>query len=105
MRAGPVNIAVRAIFAMLSPLMPARLVRKIHLMKDPQSQLESVLGGRHLLPTFMGGTYTHDVVDEATGDFDWKRMDVAMWEARRALLQRGRAKNNVIIAKHINKEQ
>jgi hypothetical protein len=83
--AGPVNIAVKVIFAMLSPLMPKRLVNKINLMNKPSTQLCAALGNPDSLPTFLGGTATHDIVDEATGEFSWEMMDTAMQAAKKKL--------------------
>eukprot|EP00041_Stephanoeca_diplocostata_P037065 m.1384241 g.1384241 ORF g.1384241 m.1384241 type:complete len:398 (+) comp24973_c0_seq146:833-2026(+) len=81
--AGPVNIALRSIYSMLCPLMPARLTSKITLMARPAETLvESVLRGgdddekKMLLPTFFSGPLEHGVLDK-NAEFSWEKMDQA----------------------------
>ena len=57
--AGPLNMAVHGIYALLSPFMPRNLVSKIHLMKKPRETLPTLLGGADKVPDFLGGVCKH----------------------------------------------
>lgn len=52
---GPVNMALRSIYSVLTPLMPKRLPGKIKLMASPGTGLVDLIGAE-MIPEFMGGT-------------------------------------------------
>jgi hypothetical protein len=76
---GPVNLFLKSIFSLASTLLPARLVKKIHLMNKPVPQLGAAVGDKRRVPDFFGGEAIHDIADEA-GMFSWDKMVAGMKE-------------------------
>ena len=70
--AGPVNRFLTTIFSLLKPAMPARLVSKINLLRNPAMNLLDVLEEKDV-PTHLGGSAVHDFRG-MTGEYDFRCM-------------------------------
>lgn len=66
--AGPVNMALRSIYSILSPLMPMNLTAKINLMGSPKTCLESVVDDTDI-PNFFDGACSHEEALNRGGKF------------------------------------
>lgn len=82
--AGPVNMALRSIYSLLSPLMPVNLSAKINLMGTPKSTLESVCGVG-CVPDFFDGTFLHNEVINAGNAFSTDVMKASMEHLKASL--------------------
>jgi len=75
--AGPVNMALRSIFSLLSPLMPQNLAAKVNLVGSMAATLSDVCGPE-AVPDFFDGPRDHAMALEAGGAFSVDTMKTSM---------------------------
>jgi len=86
----PVNWAVSALFGMLRPLMPVRVVGKVKFMRKPHAELQQIMDAS-LIPDFMGGECVHppDVDVDGDASADGGRMGESASEDREGCREDG----------------